>query len=191
MLREARREARALLDEYALEAAMDRPVNAIGSTAREYMKGDLTSAMQRGCEAGDKTARLVAKISGAPQEVIDDTRPADWMPYLVGYTDGVHGNPAESDWPRVCPTCGHVHESERYAKSSAAGFFCTWCSERGPLAPRLAPEYHRGHERGVRVRNGEAPAPSWIRQSTVSVRPHDPNVMTNLFVDLVNKAEKP
>ncbi len=46
--------------EYA--ARMARPVNKIGSTAREYMQGDITSAVVRGIEAGNPSASLMAKM---------------------------------------------------------------------------------------------------------------------------------
>jgi hypothetical protein len=45
-------------------AAMERPVNKLGSTADEYMRGDLTSALARGIERGDTNARIIAKIYG-------------------------------------------------------------------------------------------------------------------------------
>jgi hypothetical protein len=125
--REARREANELAtDGDALEAALDRPVNALGSTAREYAAGDFMSAMQRGCESGDPGARLMAKIYQVPQDTIDDTRPDDWLPYAMGYMAAKAG-------------------SERETRDG------------------IAPEYHRGYERGLRVLKGEAPAPSWIK----------------------------
>lgn len=46
---EARREAEGFLRGTSdLDAALDRPVNAIGSTAREYGNGDISSALNRG-----------------------------------------------------------------------------------------------------------------------------------------------
>jgi hypothetical protein len=48
LLRAAYREANLLAkDPNAFERALDRPVNAIGSTAREFMSGDLEAAMER------------------------------------------------------------------------------------------------------------------------------------------------
>jgi len=127
LLRSARREANALLDDDALTSAMDRPVNKIGSTAAEYMRGDLFSGMTRGVLAGDTGCRIMAKMHGVDQVAIDDARPADWMPYLMGYMSGVND-----------------HERE--------------------TGDDLAPEYDLGFQRGVRVRNGDAPAPGWIKQ---------------------------
>lgn len=122
----ARRAARELAsDAGSMESAMERPVNKIGSTAREFMQGDIFSAMQRGAESGDPESRLMAKMYGIPDDVVNDARPADWLPYLMGYGDGLSERDRESD-------------------------------------PDVAPEYHRGFDRGVRVRLGEVPAPGWI-----------------------------
>lgn len=127
--RGARSEAKSLLDDSMLADAMDRPVNAIGSTAAEYMRGDLNAACHRGVYAGDPAARIMAKMSGVDPHVIDDARPADWLPYFVGYTDATTGRPRlESD----------------------------------PNDP-VSPEYFQGFDRGVNVKAGKAPAPSWIK----------------------------
>lgn len=97
LLRQAYREANALLQSDALESALDKPVNKIGSTAREMMKGDIFSAMKRGVESGDPSARLMAKIYGVPQQIINDERPADFLPYLFGYMAGLNGQDKETD----------------------------------------------------------------------------------------------
>ena len=39
---------------------------------------------------------------------------------------------AFASWPRRCSGCGHVHAKPEDAKHSAAGFFCTWCSDNAP-----------------------------------------------------------
>ena len=44
--------------------SMQRPVNKIGSTAAEYMCGDLNAALVRGIMKEDPTAMLLAKIGG-------------------------------------------------------------------------------------------------------------------------------
>lgn len=49
-------------DERAREVAMDRPVNRIGSTAREYMRGDIDSALNRG--PFDMGKNIMRKIHG-------------------------------------------------------------------------------------------------------------------------------
>ncbi len=67
MLRKARSESKRLeadSDAYAYEERMERPVNAIGSTAREYGRGDIDSALTRGIATGDPTAKLMGKLHG-------------------------------------------------------------------------------------------------------------------------------
>lgn len=65
LMREARALSRELeLDAEAYEAAMDRPVNRIGSTAREYQAGDISSAILRGLGEGRKDAEILAKMGG-------------------------------------------------------------------------------------------------------------------------------
>ena len=97
LMRESYREANSLLDQSALSSAMDKTVNKIGSTAREFMQGDIFSAMQRGCEAGNPDSRITAKMYGIPQNVIDDTRPVDFLPYLMGYMCAMNGGNRETD----------------------------------------------------------------------------------------------
>jgi hypothetical protein len=41
---------------------LDRPVNRIGQTGRELMRGDLASALHRGLTAGDPDAKIMAKL---------------------------------------------------------------------------------------------------------------------------------
>ncbi len=62
-LRQARREANELLaDTDARSVALDKPVNAIGSTAAEFMRGDTWAALHRGVESGNKDAMLITKM---------------------------------------------------------------------------------------------------------------------------------
>ena len=46
-------------DAEAYEAAMNRPVNALGSTAREYAQGDIKSPMMRGLSRGDQASEIM------------------------------------------------------------------------------------------------------------------------------------
>jgi len=130
LLRLAYKAANALLDESALEAAMERPVNKIGSSAREFMTGDIFSPLQRGCESGNQDARIMAKMYGVPQEAIDDTRPEDYLPFFMGYMSAMNGG-------------------ERNVA----------CAE----GDTISPEYFRGYDRGLNVKAGKCPAPSWIQ----------------------------
>lgn len=67
----ARQKSRALDDDPDLmDECMNRPVNAIGSTATEFMKGDFQSAMIRGVMADRTDAKIMAKMYGASDEDI-------------------------------------------------------------------------------------------------------------------------
>lgn len=105
--RAMRSSAKQLLDEDKLEERMKRPVNAIGSTAREMMSGDIFSAMQRGCERGEVNVRLMAKVYGASEDLIDQvdkqSKPRDFLPYLCGYSDGMNSRPKPPKRPKVAP----------------------------------------------------------------------------------------
>lgn len=63
LLRAAKAESRLLATNSAeYEARMDRPVNKIGSTAREYATGDINSAVLRGLGKGDPAAEIMARM---------------------------------------------------------------------------------------------------------------------------------
>lgn len=65
LLRVARTAAHTLKgDSIALGTRLSRPVNKIGSTAAEYMIGDIDSALNRGIQKGDPTALLIGRIYG-------------------------------------------------------------------------------------------------------------------------------
>jgi hypothetical protein len=92
LLRELKREARCMRESPAArEVALDRPVNALGSTAREMARGDIFSGMERGVSAGKPEAILMAKMYGA--KVATPPRPVNWMPWLMGYQDARNGKP--------------------------------------------------------------------------------------------------
>ncbi len=97
LLRDAYKLANELCDAAALDARLNRTVNRIGSTAREFMAGDIASTLQRGVESGSPGARIMAKMYGVPQDTIDNTRPADWLPYTFGYMAALHGSPKETN----------------------------------------------------------------------------------------------
>lgn len=127
MLRTAYREAQCLLEPDALERKLDQPVNKIGSTAREFMAGDTFSAVQRGCESGDPSARIMAKMYGANQQTIDDIRPADWLPYAFGYMRALAGQEKETD-PDMAPEYFRGYErglNVKAGKCPAPGWITT------------------------------------------------------------------
>ena len=61
-IRNMKRRSREIEKDSAIhEELMERPVNKIGSTAREFMRGDIESAIRRGVANGNQDARLMAK----------------------------------------------------------------------------------------------------------------------------------
>lgn len=63
LLREARKLAASLKkDGNALEDRMQRQVNKIGTTAQEYMTGDIRSAVLRGVSEGREDAQLMLRL---------------------------------------------------------------------------------------------------------------------------------
>jgi len=62
LMKSARARSRELDNEIAEKEAMERPVNLIGSTALEYQRGDLSSAILRGLANASPEAELMAKM---------------------------------------------------------------------------------------------------------------------------------
>ena len=145
LIAQAKRESRELDDPIKHEAAMDRPVNAIGSTAREFGQGDFQSAMIRGAMQGKPEAKLMLRIYGANDEQINALQgqalqqapvnqiainkiPSDDpLAYMMGFMDG------QNNREKPMPT------------------------------DELAPAYLEGYRHGVSVRLGEAEKPTWIK----------------------------
>jgi hypothetical protein len=75
-----------------LDGAMERPCNALGSTAAEMMRGDIFSALDRGVQEGRQDARIMSKLYGFdPDEHIKDR-----LPYTMGFLAGKAGQPNEA-----------------------------------------------------------------------------------------------
>jgi len=93
----ARRDAESMMSSPTrTKRLLNRPVNALGSTAAEYARGDIHSAMTRGVLAGDTEARLMARMGGVDQAVIDDVTPSDILPYTLGYMTGLNDGTPEA-----------------------------------------------------------------------------------------------
>jgi len=73
LLQTAKQESRKIQeDEDYYEEKMNSPVNEIGSTAREFQRGDLNSAVVRGLLSGDKKCWLMARIQGCKAEDLEN-----------------------------------------------------------------------------------------------------------------------
>lgn len=141
MMRNLKRESRALdCNTDKREALLSRPVNALGSTAREYALGDFDSAMARGLAQGDANARVMAQMHRpipqgplvASVKIQDSTLATlsngDPLAYMTGFMSGFQG------------TTDTIEDDEDFA-----------------------PAYLKGREHGARVRMGLDPAPDWIQ----------------------------
>ena len=89
----ARRLGRSEASKLDIDAAMDRPVNALGSTAREYMNGDFQSAVYRGVQEGRQDARIMSKLYG----VDPDEHIVDRLPFMMGFLAGKAGQANEAN----------------------------------------------------------------------------------------------
>jgi len=64
LIANARKLSRSLDAPEKRAVALAKPVNALGSTALEYMRGDIDSAIDRGMSAGDPKALLMGRLYG-------------------------------------------------------------------------------------------------------------------------------
>ena len=145
LIAQAKRESRELDDPIKHEAAMDRPVNAIGSTAREFGQGDFTSAMLRGASQGDPKAKLMLKIHGAKDEDINALQGQALQQAVVNQ---IAINKIPSDDP-LAYMMGFMDGQNNREKPAPTN--------------ELAPAYLEGYRHAIAVRLGEAEKPTWIK----------------------------
>jgi len=141
LLREARRQSRMLDDEAERYERLSRPVNAIGSSALEYMQGDLISPLARGVQQGDEKVSLVGKLYGVTPEAVAS---ASTQPRVFQ----VNLQKLESEDP-IAYTAG-------YMRGNAGGVLEANREE-------LAPAYIKGYTDGMEVRHGAHSAPVGIQ----------------------------
>lgn len=147
LIRNAKRRSRELDDPAERTEALMRPVNKLGSTALEYMQGDMHSAMVRGVRSGDQSAKLMAKMHGASEE-------------KIATIEQLGPGPSSAPMSRI--TLGKVPSSDPLA--FAMGFMSAIAGS--PLdsnREELAQAYIAGYQLGTKVRLGEEPQPEWVR----------------------------
>lgn len=136
IIRNLKRESREIEgDSDRYEHLMERPVNAIGSTAREFARGDIQSALKRGLEAGEAAAGVVATMEAASRPKVGTcisinmkrTGSDDPIAFAYGFSQGAHGAALEKN------------------------------------RKKLAPEYLRGHAEGLKVFEG-GDLPDYVRR---------------------------
>ena len=146
LLRAAKRRSRELDDPGERAEALMKPVNKIGSTALEYMQGDIHSAMERGVRAGDASAKLMAKIHGVKDETIAAVEAQGPRSGAAVASINLH----------KIPTDDPLAYSMGYMSGVAGGVL-------EPNREELAQAYIDGYQLGTRVRLGEEPKPEWVR----------------------------
>lgn len=145
--------------EQLMEARMNRPVNAIGSTAREYMQGDIFAAMERGVEKGDPKAKLMAKIYGVPENIIKAVEEAG-PPKPTGVDERLrYGRVYRVDLSRL---------TRQNVTDDPLPYWAGWADGHGGLVPegprdKVTQAYLDGYKKGVAVRLGQEPKPEWLR----------------------------
>jgi hypothetical protein len=135
----------------ALEERLSKPANQLGSTAREFMFGDIHSAMARGVRAGDKGAELMAKMYGATEEniaaVASSPAPSGAVAAKISLYNSDLGKLSGGD--PLAYTTG-------FMRGVSLG------SMDGPR-DKLARAYKDGFKHGVSVRLGHEQTPDWIK----------------------------
>ncbi len=131
----------------AYEAQMNRPVNALGSTAREYGQGDLNSALVRGIQNDNPNAKIMAKMYGASEETIQQVATA---PVSQGFACKANLHKAPSTDPLAY----------------MMGYLDAMAGRGKPVTTdddEIAPEYFNGYKTGVAVKAGDMQKPEWIK----------------------------
>jgi hypothetical protein len=142
LMQQCRAESLSLDDPEAHEKAMRRPVNRLGSTAREFAQGDITSALGRTLCEDTPTAQILAKM----HRVSDNTVTAIREGQKTAITVRFHTKSIPSDDP-LAFQAGYVH--------ALAG--------DGLPQEDLADAYIEGYKIGVDVRCGRSPRPVFHR----------------------------
>ncbi len=151
LMKDARALSRVLDDPAAHERQMNRPVNQIGSTAREFMQGDILAGMQRGVEANDATAKLMAKLHGVPAEAIDAV--VAQGPSSGGIRAGIRMHDIKRD--------GISDDPIAFSMGYMNGFSGCGLDQPGCERDELAPAFIEGHKLGVDVKTGKEERPMW------------------------------
>lgn len=129
--------------------AMNRVVNQLGSTAREFMQGDLDSATIRGIVAKNSKAELCAKMAGVPEEARKELQASTLKSAQICIVRLNHPELKElSDGDPIAYWAGF---SDGNVGSSIP-----------PGRDKLAGAYIKGYKHGVEVRTGAKPKPDWV-----------------------------
>lgn len=155
LLSAAKQESRELEEDIGLhEERMNRPVNKLGSTAREYGQGDFQSALARGIKAGAPESRIIGKMHGLSDESMDKFQ-KDGAVDMAGVAFRVDHRQMRKE--NIDDPLAH-----------AAGFINAVVGRGKPETSEmeggdLAEAYLKGYRTGVACKAGDQPWPEWIR----------------------------
>ncbi|RKZ05314.1 hypothetical protein DRQ25_16440 [Candidatus Fermentibacteria bacterium] len=150
MFREARKLSYELDDLESHEERMNRPVNALGSTAREFMQGDFRSGMLRGISEGKDDARIIGKMHGMSDDLMDKMRGMETKFNAGQFRMHPIGGPSSVPSDDPLP----------YTMGFMAGMNSSKMEDN---REDLAPAYIEGYKFGVSVRCGDNPWPDWAK----------------------------
>lgn len=153
LMKAARQTSLEMENDYeAYEQAMNKPVNAIGSTAREFGQNDIKSAMVRGVCNDNPEAKIMAKIHGAPDEAIQACVGA--IPGRTIYR--IHQHKIQGIEDPLAYIAGFVDALSGRGKARV---------DRGSCPDdELAPAYLEGYKYAVSYKAGDVKRPEWLVQ---------------------------
>ena len=114
------------------------------------MHGDIMSAMERGVQKGDATAKIMAKMHGVTPENIEAVEKAG--PRATG---SIHASIRMGAIPSDDPLAFSMGFMNAMAGRGL--------DQPGTTREELAEAYIAGHKLGWAVRAGDVPRPDWIR----------------------------
>jgi len=126
------------------EEIMNRPVNALGSTAREYMQGDLRTGMLRGISEDNTDAKIMGKMHGYSDEMMEKMKSMTTKVNAGQFN--LHKIPSDDPIP--------------YMMGFMAGFNSARMEDD---RENTVPDYFDGYKFGVSVRCGDNPWPEWAK----------------------------
>lgn len=150
MFREARKLSYELNDHQKHEEMMNRPVNKIGSTAREFMQGDFRSGMIRGISEGDTAANIMGKMHGMSDEAMNKIKGMNTKVTACQFRMRPSNSPSSVPSDDPLP----------YTKGFMAGINSAKMENN---REELVPSYIEGYKFGVSVRCGDNPWPDWAK----------------------------
>lgn len=150
LMKNARELSQELDDPSIHENHMNKSVNALGSTAREFMTGDFSSGMLRGISNNDMNARITGKMYGITEEKMDSMKGIDtkftFLQFKMRPTNSPSSVPSDDPLAFITGFMAGVNGSRMEDERK-----------------ELADAYLEGYKYGISVRNNEKDWPTWAK----------------------------